>query len=78
MPNIPTPFEKVELGLGEDIVAWRYFYVYPPDSLSQQDVVEVKKALCWEAPTPQCLQPLVEELTRMVSEFTTRTGSCAA
>ena len=55
MPNIPTPFEKVELGLGEDIVAWRYFYVYPPDSLSQQDVVEVKKALSWDGPTPQCL-----------------------
>jgi hypothetical protein len=46
MRNIPEQFETVELGLGKDIVAWRHFYVHPPDLLSQQDVVEVKKKLC--------------------------------
>lgn len=78
MRNIPAQFQKVELGLGEDIVAWRHFYVYPPDSLSQQDVVEVKKALSWDAPATRCLQSLVKDLKSMVSGFNTRTGSYAA
>lgn len=78
MSNIPEQFETVELGLGKDIVAWRHFYVYPPALLSPQDVVEVKKALSWDGPTPQCLQPLMEEVKRMVSGFNTRTGRYTA
>jgi hypothetical protein len=78
MRDIPEQFETVELGLGKDIVAWRHFYVYPPDLLSPQDVVEVKKALSWDGPTPQCLQPLMEEVKRMVSGFNTRTGRYTA